>query len=64
MPPGRRKWHEMKSLHEFLTMGGYAVYVWPSYAIAALVVAVNAIAPSLRLRRLKAEIKARGAKKP
>ncbi|HEY4127280.1 MAG TPA: heme exporter protein CcmD [Gammaproteobacteria bacterium] len=53
----------MKSLHEFLTMGGYAAYVWPAYAIAVIVVAVNAVAPSLRLRKLKAEIKARGAAK-
>ncbi|HEY3858613.1 MAG TPA: heme exporter protein CcmD [Gammaproteobacteria bacterium] len=54
----------MRSLHEFLTMGGYAVYVWPAYAVALVVIAVNAIAPSLRLRRLKAEIRARGAKQP
>ena len=53
----------MQSLHEFLTMGGYAAYVWPAYAIAALVVAVNAISPGLRLRRLRAEIRARGAEK-
>jgi heme exporter protein D len=53
----------MKSLHELLTMGGYAAYVWPAYGIAVIVVAINAIAPSLRLRKLKAEIKARGAAK-
>ncbi|HEX4299387.1 MAG TPA: heme exporter protein CcmD [Gammaproteobacteria bacterium] len=54
----------MKSLHEFLSMGGYAVYVWPAYAVAVVVVAVNAISPSLRLRQLKAEIRAHGAAKP
>jgi heme exporter protein D len=54
----------MKSLHEFLTMGGYAAYVWPAYAVAVVVVVANAIAPSLRLRRLKAEIRAHRAIKP
>lgn len=54
----------MRSFHEFLTMGGYAVYVWPAYTVALVVIAVNVITPSLRLRRLKAEIRARGATKP
>jgi heme exporter protein D len=54
----------MQSLHEFLSMGGYAAYVWPAYAVAAVVVAVNAISPSLRLRKVKAEIRAREAVKP
>ena len=47
----------MKSLHEFLTMGGYAAYVWPAYALVAVVMAVNALLPSGRLKRLKAEIR-------
>jgi heme exporter protein D len=54
----------MQSLHEFLGMGGYAAYVWPAYVVAAVVVAVNAISPSLRLKKLKAEIRARSAVKP
>jgi heme exporter protein CcmD len=29
------------SLTSFLAMGGYAVYVWPCYALAALVVGFN-----------------------
>ena len=29
------------SLSEFFSMGGYAMYVWPSYAIAAIVLAWN-----------------------
>jgi heme exporter protein D len=41
----------MKSWDEFLTMGGYAMYVWPAYAIAALVVLTNAVLPGRRLRR-------------
>lgn len=28
---------------EFLAMGGYGAYVWSSYAIAALVLGVNAV---------------------
>lgn len=29
----------MHSFHEFLTMGGYAVYVWPAYGVALVVMA-------------------------
>jgi heme exporter protein D len=49
----------MKSLHEFLTMGGYAGYVWPAYAIAAVVMIANAVSPGDRLKRIKAEIRRR-----
>lgn len=27
----------MHSFHEFLTMGGYALYVWPAYGVAFVV---------------------------
>ena len=40
----------MDALYEFLNMGGYAFYVWTSYAIAAVVLIANLVAP-LRLRR-------------
>ena len=46
----------MTSWHEFLTMGGYAAYVWPAYGIAAAVVAANVILPGRRLKHLRAEI--------
>ncbi len=36
---------------EFLAMGGYAVYVWPSYALAAVVLIANLVVP-LRRRRV------------
>ena len=49
----------MNSLHEFLTMGGYAGYVWPAYAVAAVVMIANAVLPGGRLKRLKAEIRRR-----
>lgn len=50
---------------EFLQMGGYAVFVWPSYGIVALVLWLNWYLPrkqhdrELRLlqRRVKAEKK-------
>lgn len=35
---------------EFFAMGGYAAYVWPSYAIAAVVLVLNVIVP-LRQRK-------------
>jgi heme exporter protein D len=49
----------MNSLHEFLTMGGYGVYVWPSYALAAAVVIANIVLPLKRLKQLKADIRRR-----
>jgi len=52
----------MSSWHEFLTMGGYAVYVWPSYAIALVVIGLNVAAPLRRLRRLKSEIRRHGSR--
>jgi heme exporter protein D len=42
----------MKSLHEFFAMGGYAAYVWSSYALAAVVLAWNVVQPLRRERRL------------
>ncbi|HET7922990.1 MAG TPA: heme exporter protein CcmD [Gammaproteobacteria bacterium] len=47
----------MKSLHEFLVMGGYAAYVWPAYGIVALVLILNAWLPGWRLRRLLRDLK-------
>lgn len=49
----------MSTWHEFLTMGGYAAYVWPAYGIAAAVVAANAILPGRRLKQLQAGIRRR-----
>ena len=37
---------------EFLAMGGYAVYVWTSYAIALVVLLLNVIIPRRREREL------------
>ena len=38
---------------EYLRMGGYAFYVWCSYAAVLVVLALNLIVPSLRLRRMR-----------
>jgi heme exporter protein D len=51
----------MSSFHEFLTMGGYAAYVWPAYGIGALVVVANVLAPVRRLKHLKDDIRRRKA---
>lgn len=36
---------------EFFNMGGYAFYVWSSYAIAAVVLLANLVLPLRRLRK-------------
>jgi heme exporter protein CcmD len=38
------------NLAHFLAMGGYAVYVWPCYALAALVIGLNIAAARRSLR--------------
>jgi len=40
------------SLSDFLAMGGYALYVWGSYGMTALLVVIEIAA--LRARRVKA----------
>lgn len=37
---------------DFFRMGGYAFYVWWSYAIVFVVLAINLVAPALRHRRV------------
>ena len=41
---------QFNSLGDFLAMGGYAFYVWASYAVAVIVLATNIVVPWLRLR--------------
>ena len=36
---------------EFFAMGGYALYVWTSYGLMALVLTANAVLPLLRFRK-------------
>lgn len=42
----------MSGLQEFFHMGGYAAYVWSSYAIALVVLVANILVPMRQRRRL------------
>ncbi len=42
-----------ESLLDFFRMGGYAFYVWWSYAVVTVVLALNFVLPMLRHRRLR-----------
>lgn len=46
-------------MNEFFSMGGYAGYVWPAYAVFFVVLAVEALAPRAQRRRVLAEIRGR-----
>jgi heme exporter protein D len=51
------------AIQTFLAMGGYAQFVWPAYALAALVL-IGLLALSLRqLRKAEAELAALGLSK-
>ena len=43
----------LDSVVDFFRMGGYAVYVWCSYAIVFVVLAINLVTPTLRHRRVR-----------
>jgi len=45
------------SFSEFLTMGGYALYVWGSLGACALVCVVEPISLNLKRRALLAEVR-------
>lgn len=42
---------------DFFSMGGYGAYLWPSYAVFVIVLAIDAIAPRLRRKRVLADIR-------
>jgi heme exporter protein D len=42
---------------EFFNMGGYAFFVWTSYALTLVVVLVNVISPILQRKKTIARIK-------
>ncbi|MEA3411340.1 MAG: heme exporter protein CcmD [Pseudomonadota bacterium] len=44
------------SFSEFLDMGGYALYVWSSYGLTAVVLIVNLAIPVLQRKKLLADI--------
>jgi heme exporter protein D len=55
-------------MNEFLSMGGYGAYVWPSYAVFVAALLWDALAPQLRSRRVERELRLRlrrqAARKP
>lgn len=52
-------WH---SLHDFLHMGGYGLYVWGSFAATAAAIAAELLALGARERALQARLR-RAARK-
>ncbi|MFC5435386.1 heme exporter protein CcmD [Rhodanobacter umsongensis] len=52
----------MTAVQTFLSMGGYAAYVWPAYAVFFIVLVADTVAPRLRRRRVLAELRARLAR--
>ena len=43
-------------LSSFLAMGGHGQYVWLSYGLAALIVAINFIVPALTRKKIIKDI--------
>ncbi|MES9992230.1 MAG: heme exporter protein CcmD [Candidatus Thiodiazotropha sp.] len=43
-------------MSEFFAMGGYAVYVWPSFLLALIVLVANVVAPMRQRRRVLTDI--------
>jgi heme exporter protein D len=42
---------ETMSVQEFFAMGGYALYVWPSYGLTLIVLLANIIIPVLQRKQ-------------
>ena len=47
------------SLSHFLSMGGYAAFVWPAYAVTLIVLIVNVLAARASYRRALEEARRR-----
>ncbi|MGQ0800928.1 MAG: heme exporter protein CcmD [Pseudomarimonas sp.] len=43
-------------MSDFFAMGGHGVYIWSSYAVFLLALIGDALAPRLRLRRVRREL--------
>jgi heme exporter protein D len=50
---------QFHSLAEFLAMGKYAAYVWPSYGLTLLVVVLNVVWARRSLSRAKSDAQRR-----
>ncbi len=48
----------MEQIAEYLSMGGYAAFVWPAFAVAAAVMAALAFVRRRGLRARQAELEA------
>ena len=46
----------------WFAMGGYAVYVWPAFAVFFAVLAWDWVAPALRRRRITRELRGKLAR--
>jgi len=44
---------------DFFAMGGYGAYIWVSYAVFLIVLAIDAIAPRLGHKRVLADIRSK-----
>ncbi len=51
-------------MNEFLAMGGYAQYVWPSYGIVLAAVVLNVVWARRALQRARADARKRLAMNP
>lgn len=49
----------MESLREFLTMGGYGLFVWSSYGLTAVVLVANLVHALRRERKVMQELSRR-----
>ncbi len=45
------------SWSDFFHMGGYAVFVWSSYALALVMVIVNVVTPIIQRKKVIARVK-------
>lgn len=49
---GRHAEYTKINMNEFLHMGGYAIFVWSSFGISALVLMLNVLLPIMRRKQL------------
>jgi heme exporter protein D len=54
----------MQSLSDYLTMGGYAAFVWPAYGVAALVLIAFTIDSWRRVKRAETALRRLEATQP
>ena len=54
----------MDAIESFLSMGGYAAYVWPAYGVAVIVLAVLIVVSVRQLRANERESAAMEADRP